>query len=135
MKEHPFTPYLIASLTVRLPSGDLVGVPRCHCCFMRWRGEPIADTFAGKAVLEFYGEPVFAELAILGMLRRAGWDGVGVDTFRNKFRQAFAPHCCALPSQAQKLYNRIRDANGGNSDGCLDVFAWNDGRYLFVHAE
>ena len=102
---------------------------------MRWQGEPIADTFGGKAVLNFFDEPMFAELAILGALRKAGWDGVWVDTFRRKFRQAFDPHCCDLPSHAQRLYNRIRDANASKRSGCFDVFAWNDGRYLFVESK
>jgi len=132
---NPFLNSLIEPLTLRLPSDDLVGVPRCRRVFMRWQGEPIADTYGGKAVLNFFDEPMFAELAILGTLRKAGWDGVWVDTYRNKFRQALAPHCCDLPSHAQRLYDRIQETNGGKRSGCFDVFAWNDGRYLFVEAK
>src|SRR5712664_137043 len=112
MNPNPFSSCLIDPLTLGLPSGDSVDVPRCRYCFVPWRGDSIADTFGGKVVLDFCGEPVFAELAILKSLQKMGWDGVWVDTYRNKFRQAFAPHCCNLPSHAQKLYDRIREANG-----------------------
>src|ERR1700735_4341635 len=88
---NPFASSLIAPLTLRLPSGDLIDVPRCTYSFTLWRGKPIADTYGKKPVLHFLGKPVFAELAILGTLRKAGWDGVWVDTFRRKFRQALLP--------------------------------------------
>jgi hypothetical protein len=88
---NPFTHCLIAPTTLKLPSGDSVSVPRCHCLFRLWQGKPIQDTYGGKAILEFDGEPVFAELAILGTLQRAGWDGVWVDTYRRKFRRSLPP--------------------------------------------
>jgi hypothetical protein len=118
-----------------LPSGKSVAIPRCDYMFSPWRGTPILDTYGGKAVLDWNGKPVFAELAILGVLERAGWDGVWVDTYRRKFRRSMPPECCKLPSHAQELYDRICRANGGKASGCFDVFAWKDGDYLFVESK
>jgi hypothetical protein len=93
------------------------------------------DTYGGKAVLDSGGKPVFAELAILEVLRKTGWDGVWVDTYRKKFRRSMPPESCELPSRAEKLYERIRRANGGKTSGCFDVFAWKKGGYLFVESK
>jgi len=124
-----------SSVELTLPSGKFVAIPRCTYPFARWRGTPILDTYGGKAVLDSGGKPVFAELAILEVLRKAGWDGVWVDTYRKKFRRSMPPECCKLPSHAEKLYERICRANGGKPSGCFDVFAWMDGSYLFVESK
>ena len=34
-----------------------------------WCGAPIPNTYNGKAVIDWYGEPVFAELAILRLFK------------------------------------------------------------------
>jgi len=132
---NPFTSHSISPATIRLPSGRSADVPRCRYLFKPWKGQPIRDTYGGKAVLEFDGKPVFAELAILGTIQRAGWDGVWVDTYRKKFRRSLPPDCCVLPSHAQELYERIRRANGGKISGCFDVFAWNAGKHLFIESK
>jgi hypothetical protein len=85
--------------------------------------------------LEFNGKPVFAELAILGTLQKAGWDGVWIDTYRRKFRRTLPPDSCELPQHAQELYDRIREAHGGKGSGCFDVFAWKEPDYLFVESK
>jgi hypothetical protein len=125
----------VSAVELTLPSGKSVAIPRCGYMFSPWRGTPILDTYGGKAVLDWNGNPVFAELAILGVLERAGWDGVWVDTYRRKFRRSLPPECCKLPSHAQELYDRICRANDGKVSGCFDVFAWKDGDYLFVESK
>jgi hypothetical protein len=97
-----FLDRLTEPLMVCLPFGDTVGVPRCLWVFMPCTGEPIANTYGGKPVLNFLdaARQCLPELAILVELRKAGWDGMWVDTERNKFGQAFDPHCCA-PSEKQ----------------------------------
>ena len=132
---HPFLKHLISPITLKLPSGKSVSLQRCEYRFLPWRGDPIQDTYGGKAVLDFGGKPVFAELAILGVRRQARWDGVWVDTYRRKFRQSLPPDCCELPARAQGLYERIRKTNGGKSSGCFDVFAWKGTKYLFIESK
>ena len=59
---------------------DPLGSVETRWCFPRfraWTGEPITDTYNGKAVLELAGKPLFAELVILRLLEREGWQGCG----------------------------------------------------------
>lgn len=126
---------IIPPVELTLSSGKAVAIPRCRCLFAQWQGVSILDTYGGKAVLDSDGKPVFAELAILGVLQKAGWDGVWVDTYRRKFRRSMPSECCKLPSHAEELYERIRRANGYRTSGCFDVFAWKEGAYLFVESK
>jgi protein-S-isoprenylcysteine O-methyltransferase Ste14 len=125
----------VPPVELTLPSGKSVAIPRCSYLFSEWRGAPILDTYGGKALLNSDGKPVFAELAILGVLERAGWDGVWVDTYRRKFRRSMPPESSKLPPHALELYERICRANGGKASGCFDVFAWKDGEYVFVESK
>lgn len=134
---NPFKWNLINPVALKLRSGSSIEIPRCSYLFRRWEGKPIQDTYGGKALIEFDGKPVFAELAILGTLRRVGWDGVWVDTFGGtKFLRSWPPDRCELPSHAQALYDRINMANNGKTSGFFDVFAWQDKKsYLFVESK
>ncbi len=117
-----------------LPSGMVVPVATCFRHFKLWRGSPILDTYGGKAVLDYNGEPLFAELAILRLIQEGGWQGVWIDTFRQKFRQSLPPHSCDLPPRAQSFLDQANQGRKWRS-GCSDVLAWDDGRYLFVEAK
>src|SRR6266481_1850001 len=116
----------VSPVELTLPSGKAISIARYTYLFARWRGTPIEDTYGGKAVLNSDGKPIFAELAILDLLGKGGWDGVWVDTYRKKFRRLMPPESCKLPSHAQELYDRICRANDGKTSGCFDVFAWKD---------
>jgi hypothetical protein len=135
MRTNLLTQFRLPPVELTLPSGKSVAIPRCSYRFIQWRGTPILDTYGGKAVLNSADTPVFAELAILSVLQKAGWHGVWVDTYRRKFRRSMPPECCSLPSHAQELYDRICRANRGKTSGCFDVFAWKDGNYLFVESK
>jgi hypothetical protein len=133
---NPFTQHLISPVTVRLPSSRIsVGVARCHFLFKPWQGKPLPDTYGGKAVLDFGGQPVYAELAILRTPQETGWDGVWVDTYGRQFRRDLPPDSCELPSHALERYKRICRANGDKVSGCFDVFAWKGPAYLFVESK
>jgi len=106
-----------------LPSGEAVRVPTRHLSFEAWSGPPISDTYGGKAVLDLNGEPLFAELAILRLLQREGFDGVWGDTFRHRFRQSIALEECKLPPWVQAEFEKIV-GEIGNWSGCWDVLAW-----------
>ena len=135
MGRHPFLRHLIAPMELALPSGKSVPLPRCEYRFPLWQGDPIPDTYGGKSVLDFGGTPLFAELAILGVLRQDGWDGVWVDTFRREFRRSMPNDCCDLPPLAQAVYKPIFEANGGKSSSFFDVFAWKGTDYLFIESK
>ncbi len=116
-----------------LPSGTVLSVPTQSLRFKRWAGAPIADTYGGKALIDSDGVPKFAELAVLRLLQKQGWDGRWVDTYRGKFRTGW-PDVSPLPPQQQALFDRIVTANGGRK-GCWDVFAWRDESVLFVECK
>jgi integrase len=62
---------------IKLPSGKTVHIPKCVTCFPLWCGEPITNTYGGKAVLTFRGKPLFAELlAILEAPDPSLWCGL-----------------------------------------------------------
>lgn len=106
----------------------------CFHNFELWKGQPISDTYGGKALLDCHGEPLFAELAILRLIQTQGWQGVWIDTYSKRFRQFLPPHACDLPQHAQRFLDR---ANGGQKwrSGCPDVLAWSEGQYLFVEVK
>ncbi len=116
---------------ILLPSGSAVKVPKTTPIFARWRGEPIKDSYGGKMILDFDGEPVFAELAILRALQDSGWDGVWVDTFKKKYRVGYwvDNYEIDLPIEQEVLLKRIY-RRAGTSKGCWDVFCWKDNRQL-----
>lgn len=118
-----------------LSSGHIARVRKTLLRFAPWRGPSIRDTYGNKAVLDFHGKPLFAELVILRLLQRAGWEGVWVDTYRRTFRQSLPPSRCDLPPDAQNFFERIVRANDGRRGGCWDIFAWKGRRYLFVESK
>jgi hypothetical protein len=74
---------------------------------------------------------------VLGILQKAGWNGVWVDNCQrlNKFGQAMPPSPgCELPSH-NYLFDKIITANGGGRSGCWDLFAWRGEEFLFVDAK
>lgn len=119
-----------------MPSGSTVEVPKATPTFCGWAGEPIGDTYRGKPILNFTGEPVFAELAILRALQNAGWNGVWVDTFKKCYRVGYwgDDHAVALPSEQEMLLKRIYE-RAGSRNGCWDVFCWKADLPLFVEAK
>jgi len=109
---------------IKLASGDLVDVPKATPHFRRWAGDRVADTYGNKPVLDSGGSPAFAEILILRAFQQEGWEGVWVDTFRQKFRtECFPVNAVVLPPPQKEILERIREAAGHHS-GCWDVFCW-----------
>jgi hypothetical protein len=60
------------------PTGERVdALPSVSVRFPMWRGAPFVDDLGKKtaAMVDLEGEHLFAELAILRLLEREGWDG------------------------------------------------------------
>ena len=121
---------------ITLPSGKEVHIPKAIVEFKAWDGPPIKDTYGGKALLDYKGTPLFAELVILRMLEEDGWSGVWVDNYRKKFRIGMpgAESPIPLPPAQQKILDTIKEMNGSMS-GCWDVFAWHDNKILFAESK
>jgi hypothetical protein len=120
---------------IELPSGILVSVPKAIPVFEKWSGEPVKDTYNNKPVLNFEGKATFAEIIILRIFQSAGWNGVWIDTYRQKFRTSYWPKdSIELPSEQNQLLPRIYKEAGSNK-GCWDVFCWKGESYLFAESK
>src|SRR5208337_2559838 len=66
-------------------------------------------SYGNKVVLDFYGKPEFAELGILRLMQKSGWNGVWVDSYRGgKFKTQFWPKdSVAIPLKWENLLERI----------------------------
>ncbi len=117
---------------------DKIEVPKATPVFCSWRGTPPGDDYGGKAILDFEGEPVFAEIAILRAFERSGWEGVWVDSFRGgRYRRTCwdGTYVPALPSGAAGLLDQIRSVATSRAR-CWDVFCWRpDGSQVFAEAK
>jgi hypothetical protein len=102
--------------------------------FKPWRGAPIADTYGRKPVLDWYGEAVFAEIAIVRVLQSEGFDAVWIDGYRHRFMQSISEKR-DLPEPAKILLDRVISFNDGQRKGCWDVLAWKGENYLFVEVK
>jgi hypothetical protein len=126
-------------ITIR---GAKIGISTWTIQFPSWTGaelsRSVAGTYRNKALVNYFGEPLFGELAVLRWLEKDGWEGVWVDTFHSSRTEKLywkglldrtAP--CSLPPKAKKLYEKIM-SNHPKDGGFFDVFAWRKGKFLFV---
>jgi hypothetical protein len=106
-------------------SGATVSVAKCSLRFEKVGGDP---AFGNKPLVEFEGEALYPELAILRLLQKHGFDGVWVDTYRSKLWGAMSAEQI-LPDHAREVYGRILQARDGRPGGFWDVFAWKEGKF------
>lgn len=110
-----------------------IPVPKATPIFRPWQGAPVAETYGGKVILEFGGEPLFAELVILRYFQQAGWQGVWVDTYRRRTLIGLDVRS-EVPHGPQSILARISE-KAGSAGGCFDVLAWQDERFAFAEAK
>lgn len=116
--------------TIKLSIDRIVYINKYFLTFKKWNGKPIASTYGRKAVIDFNGEPVFAELAALRLAQSHGWQGAWVD--KTKYRIGLldvAP--INIPEDKQKIIDKIRSKISG-SGGCWDLFLWKENQILFI---
>jgi hypothetical protein len=68
-------------MTVQLPSGASMILPRCAPQFAKWMGGVPQFTFGNKPILDHEGKPIFAELLVLRLLQADGWEGAWVSSY------------------------------------------------------
>lgn len=126
-----------SSELIRLSTNKTVRIPKATPEFRRWRGAIPPDTYGGKAIVEAGGAPAFVELAILRLLEADGWDGVWIDTYRNKFRRGYwdVPALPQLPPRPAALLQRILDHRDKGRSGTWDIFAWRGKDVLFAESK
>lgn len=98
---------LIVDQVIR-PNGREVELIRLE--LRRWRGEFSGTTWGRKPLVDVGGEPVFAEIAVLQLMRSQGWDGCWCSS---KYLGAMPPSTSiALPAEQDRLLARIRSVAG-----------------------
>jgi len=123
--------------SIFLPSGKEILVPKCKLLLNLWTGAPIQNTYGGKAVINFNGDPLFAELVILKLLQQEEWSGVWVDNYRKRFRDGLPEkenNSVTLPKKQAYIIDSIKNKNG-TLKGCWDVFAWKNEKIIFVESK
>jgi hypothetical protein len=136
---------------ITLPAGRMIhDVPGVFMRFPRWTGAPFVDDFGKKsgAMIELGGEHLFAELAILRLLAKDGWDGRWVNTYsagREVWKylkdwkdvpRAEQRNYPIEDSEPRQLLARIATFNKPRRyKGCWDVFAWRDSEFAFIQCK
>ncbi|HAU07744.1 MAG: hypothetical protein UW46_C0004G0036 [Candidatus Yanofskybacteria bacterium GW2011_GWF1_44_227] len=126
--------------TIILPSGSSVEVKKYILKFKAWQGDKPVFDFGRKPIIDFDGEGCFAELAILRMFLKNGWQGVWVEAyggthFLNSMPTSWSlkPEHISIPEEKEKLLKRIWMA--GKTKACFDVVVWQDDKILFCEAK
>lgn len=75
-----------------LPSGKEVSIPLVNnLTFNRWTGRHVYNTFGCKPIVEYDGSWMFAELAIMKMVVKAGWSARWVEVYYLKKKEPYYP--------------------------------------------
>lgn len=114
-------------------SGEQILIQKYFLTFTKWGGVPIPNSYGNKAVVDWNGEPLFAELAVLKLFQSHGWNGVWVDSYRRKFRVGIPDvvEPIDIPQEQQVLIDSIRNRTG-QFGGCWDLFLWKNDKILFI---
>jgi hypothetical protein len=123
-----------------LPSGNTALIRRLTVRFgeaspNRLKPGTLPASYVSMPLVTFSGAAMFGELALLRWLEVDGWDGVWLDTVHDRKAWRHMPTRSSpvtLPPQAQALYDRIVEANGGRASGAFDVMAWRGDHIIFV---
>ena len=119
-----------------LSSGERILIQKYFLTFHQWTGAPPPYTYGNKAVLDWNGEPVFAELAVLRLFQSHGWDGVWIDSYGGKFRTGLPQVVDPVPlPEPQTVLLKLIEARTGRSGGCWDVFLWKANSVVFVEVK
>jgi len=110
--------------------------------FRKWAGAPVNEARSWrvshglKPLIDSQGSPKFAELAVIEVLKKQGFDGAAwVDDWKECFRDAMPPAKCELPAEVKAVYDRIASLYGKPWSGCWDVIAWNRDGISFVECK
>lgn len=133
-------PHKIESEKVSLSSGEQVLIQKYFLQFTPWSGEKLSFDFGRKPILNFEGEACFAELAILKLFLKNGWDGSWIETYGGTHYLNSMPQSWSLkskhisiPIEKENLLKLIW--NTGKTTACFDVVVWQGDKILFCEAK
>ena len=98
-----------------------------------WTGVEIRDSYGNKPVLDFNGNPLFAELFALRIFGENGYSGVWADTYRRTFRTELPEKKepkIILPEFIKNELDKINPE--GKMNGTWDLILWKNKEMKFV---
>lgn len=122
-------------------------IPKCCIKLRKWGGAEIKESFGNKPFIEIDGAGMFAELAIMKLFEKSGWNARWVETYGTP---ANAPKLLTewkdIPFVNQKhfpitdrriteILSKISICNNNTYSGAWDVLGWTDEKLLFVEAK
>lgn len=140
-------PYRVADELFTLPSGEQILIPKYASAFKQWLGIPLNETFGGKTVLDVDGRPMFAELAIMNLFVRAGWQARWVETyakgknapiFLSEWKDDKYKNQLPDPITDEKIISclaGIAALSENSYGGCWDVLAWKNDTLIFAESK
>lgn len=127
--------------------GKKYQIPKSNISFEKWTNKPIGNTFGGKTLLNVDNKPSFAELAIVSLFVKEGWEARWICTYgRGKQNPLFLKEWKDdnLKNQENSLIkevwvmdllNEVTSLNGNFFSGCWDVVAWKDNKIVFAESK
>ncbi len=137
----PFPDELVPmeDLSFELGKHREVSLQRFHVEFNSC-GEPIQfapdRTWSAKPLVTLEKQTLFAEVALLALFRKAGWEGVWANTVHRKYFDKMPNQSkgVSLTTYIGQVLTRIAEGNGQSRSGCWDLVLWSNKTLVFVAA-
>lgn len=116
--------------------------------FQQMEKTTIKEDFGGKAIIDFNNNPMFAEIAIVNMLIKSGWEARWIETygrpknnpkilsswdFNKKYKdQTEDP---IKDKITLRHLSKISKLNNNSYSGCWDVIGWKGKKILFLESK
>lgn len=130
----------VNSETFLLSSGEQISIQKYFLKFTSWNGEKLSFDFGRKPILNFDGDACFAELAILRLFLKNGWNGAWIETYGGIHYLNSMPKSWSLksehisiPIEKENLLKQIWKA--GKTTACFDVVVWQGDKVLFCESK
>ena len=101
-------------------------------------GEPIQfapdRSWSTKPLVQVEKQALFAEVALLSLFRKSGWEGVWADGSHRKYFDKMPNQSkgVSLTTYVNQMLARIAESNGQSRSGCWDVILWSHRTLVFV---
>ena len=97
-----------------------------------WTGPKPAwwNLVPNKPLLDFNGQPMWAEFIVLRELEADGWQGVWIDGWRRAYFRN-PDQVAEVPASVGGLIDRIAQRTGRHG-GCWDICAWRGDELRFI---
>jgi len=133
-------PYKVDGEVFSLSSGKQILIQKYFLQFTPWSGEKLSFDFGRKPVLDFDGDACFAELAILKLFLKNGWNGAWIETYGGTHYLNSMPQSWSLKSKHISIPVEIGNLlkliwKTGKTTACFDVVVWQGNKVFFCEAK